>query len=218
MADTKFGVLIGGTWPQGLPSGSELLEIARLAEEAGYDSIHTSDHIASPPSGPAPVVNCFPFLAAAAAVTQRVQLGPFPLSMPMHNPSIVASIMLGLHHISQGRAIFCTASGFSYPAELEAVGVVLSERPPRNSEGMDLVSRLWTEDSVTFEGQFNKVTDLNMALKDALPNGIPTWVNGRHDSALRRAVSSGDAWAIPMVTPQEFQEKRATIQQYAVEE
>ena len=217
MADTKFGVLMGGTWSQGLPSGSELLELARLAEEVGFDSIHSSDHIASPPSGPAPVVNCFPFLAAAAAVTQRVQIGPFPLTMPLHNPSIVASIMMGLHHISQGRAIFCTASGFGYPPELEAVGVDLSERPKRNSEGMDLVAKLWTEDKVTFEGQFNKTTDFNMALKDAQSTGIPTWVCGRHDSALHRAVSSGQAWAVPMVSVQDFAERRETIQKYAVE-
>jgi coenzyme F420-dependent glucose-6-phosphate dehydrogenase len=217
MADVKFGVLIGGTWPQGLPSGADLLDLARSAEDLGFDSIHSSDHIASPPSGPVPVVNCFTFLSAAAAVTKRVQLGTFPLSMPMHNPSIVGSAMLGLHHISDGRAIFCTASGFSYPGELEAVGVALSERPTRNSEGMDVISKLWAEDKVTFEGQFSKMTDLNMALKDA-HKPIPTWVNGRHPSALHRAVSSGDAWAIPMVGPQEFGESQAKIVQYASEE
>lgn len=217
MANTKFGILMGGTWPQGLPSGGELLDLAREAEEVGFDSIHTSDHIASPPEGLAPSINAFPFLAAAAAVTRHVQLGPFPVAMPLYNASIVGSLMLSLHHISNGRAIFCTASGFGFPVELEAVGVPLSERPFRNTEGMDLVSKLWTEDNVTFEGQFNKTTNLNMTLRNSQSTSIPTWVNGRHDSALRRAVSSGEAWAVPMVTPQEFAEKRATIQKYAEE-
>ena len=218
MADTKFGILIGGTWPQGLPSGNELLDLVREAEDVGYDSVHASDHIASPPEGLAPTINAFSFLSAAAAVTSRVQLGPFPIAMPLYNASIVGSLMLSLHHMSNGRAIFCTASGFGFPVELEAVGVPLPERPFRNTEGMDLVSKLWTEDNVTFDGQFNKTTNLNMTLKTSQPNSIPTWVNGRHDSALRRAVSSGEAWAAPMVTPQEFAVKRATIQKYSEEE
>ena len=217
MPDTKFGILIGGTWPQGLPSGNELMDFVRGAEAAGYDSIHTSDHIASPPEGLAPSINAFPFLAAAAAITKKVKLGLYPVAMPLYNATIVGSLMLSIHHISNGRAIFCTASGFGFPVELEAVGVALPERPVRNTEGMDLVSKLWTEDNVTFEGQYNKTTNLNMTLKNAVPNTIPTWVNGRHDSALRRAVSAGEAWAAPMVTPQEFAEKRATVQQYAEE-
>jgi alkanesulfonate monooxygenase SsuD/methylene tetrahydromethanopterin reductase-like flavin-dependent oxidoreductase (luciferase family) len=217
MPDTKFGILMGGTWTQGLPSGSELLAMARGAEEAGYDSIHTSDHISSPPEGLAPSINAFPFLAAAAAVTERVKLGPYPLAMPLYNASIVGSMMLSIHHISNGRAIFCTASGFGYPVELEAVNVALPERPMRNTEGMDLVAKLWTEDNVSFEGEFNKTTNLNMTIRRSVPNSIPTWVNGRHDSALRRAVSSGEAWAVPMVTPQEFAEKRPLVQQYAEE-
>jgi alkanesulfonate monooxygenase SsuD/methylene tetrahydromethanopterin reductase-like flavin-dependent oxidoreductase (luciferase family) len=217
MADIKFGVQIGSTWEQGLPSGSDLLDLARSIEGLGYDSIHSTDHITSPPYGPAPVVHCFPFLAAAAAVTQRVKIGPCTLQLPGHNASLVASIMLGLHHMSHGRALLNVSQADVYPNEMEAAGSAWEDRGPKNAEGIELIKKLWSEDKVTFEGKYNKVTDLNMAISPSLPP-IPFWVGGRHANALQRAARLGDAYSTPQVTPSLFKENSNKVKEIGAED
>jgi len=217
MVDIKFGVQIGGTWAQGLPTGPQLLDLAKSVEDLGYDSLHSTDHISSPPEGSAPVVHCFPFLSAAAAVTQRVKLGPCALQLPAHNASVVASVMLGLHHMSQGRAVLNVSQADAYPNEIEAAGITMEDRGGKNSEGIELIQKLWSEDQVTFEGKFNKVIGLDMSLRSSNPR-IPMWVGGRHEGALRRAAKLGNAYSTPQVTPQLFLENSTKVKQFAAED
>jgi alkanesulfonate monooxygenase SsuD/methylene tetrahydromethanopterin reductase-like flavin-dependent oxidoreductase (luciferase family) len=117
MVDIKFGVQLGGTWPLGVPSGKELLDLARHVDGLGYDSVHSNDNLVSPHGGPAPVLGCMQVLSAIAAVTQQVKIGPYALQLPMYNPAVAAPMMLTLDHLSGGRSLLAVSQGGAHEYE-----------------------------------------------------------------------------------------------------
>ena len=211
MVDIKFGVQLGGTWPLGVPSGKELLDLARHVDGLGYDSVHSNDNLVSPHGGPAPVLGCMQVLSAIAAVTQQVKIGPYALQLPMYNPAVAARMMLTLDHLSGGRSLLAVSQGGAHEYEWGIVGVELAERSARQAEGLELIRKLWAEDRVTFEGDFTKMNDVNMEPKSAQPGSIPVWIGGQHSGALARAGKMGDGWAAPKVTTEFFRESSAKV-------
>ena len=211
MADIKFGIQLGSTWTQGIPSSQQLGDQSRRVEELGFDSLHTDDHIASPPDGPAGVLHCLPVLGAMATVTQRVKVGPYALQLPTYNPALVARAMLTIDHLSDGRAILAVSQGDIYDNELEIAGITAADRGPRQQEGLRVINGLWFEDSFSIDGDISNFNNVNMEPKSTTPGGIPIWISGQHSGALVRAAKQGKGWAAPKCTPEFYKESVAKI-------
>jgi len=153
-------------------------------------------------------------LAAIAARTSRLKMGPSVLSLPLRHPVITAKTFATLDYLAPGRMICAVGLG-SNPKEFGALGMTIEHRAGKLDEGMVLMRKLWSESHVTFTGKYYQVEDITIEPKPARGH-IDLWVGGRTDFALKRVARLGDGWFASRVTPQQFQEGRQKIDEFAM--
>jgi probable F420-dependent oxidoreductase len=210
METVKLGIGFGG-WRLGTPNAATVFELIDKAEAWGIDSIWLSDHIID--VGVHPELDTPSMLAAIAARTTRVKMGPSVLSLPLRHPVITAKTFATLDYLAPGRVICAVGLG-SNPKEFGALGMTIEHRAGKLDEGMVLMRRLWSESHVTFTGKYYQVEDITIEPKPARGH-IDLWVGGRTDFALKRVARLGDGWFASRVTPQQFQEGRQKIAEFA---
>ena len=156
---------------------SELLEFSCLAEDVGFDSVFVSDHFQpwKHTGGHAPF--SFAWLAALGARTKRVQIGTSVATPTFrYHPSVVAQAFGTLGAMFPGRVVLGVGTGESLN-EVPATGMQwpgAKERRDRLREAVQLIKRLWSEDRVTFEGQFYR-TD-RATIYDKPQQKVPIWI------------------------------------------
>jgi probable F420-dependent oxidoreductase len=166
----------------------EALEEVLLGEELGFDSVWMEEHHGVRNHyWPSPLI----VLAGWATRTSRILLGTDVAVAPFYHPVRLAEDAAMLAVMSGNRLILGLAVGYR-PQEFDLYGVPLENRGRRFSEALRLMRRLWTEDSVTFEGEFYRVENGRIEPRPEVP--IPVWVGGWNRNALRRAAELGDAW------------------------
>jgi probable F420-dependent oxidoreductase len=202
-----IGVSLGGSFPQGVPAPSALLDAARHAEASGFDAIWSGDHVMMY----SPIVECVTLLSAMAAVTTRVRLGTAVYLLPLRHPVVVAKTFAGLDYVSDGRLVFGVGVGGEYAKEFEATSVPVAERGSRTDEGLEIVRRLWTERNVSFRGRHWEFEGVTLEPPPVQRPHPPIWIGGRSDAALRRTARFADGWLAYMVTPERLRESLAQI-------
>jgi coenzyme F420-dependent glucose-6-phosphate dehydrogenase len=156
---------------------SELLEFSCLAEDVGFDSVFVSDHFQpwKHTGGHAPF--SFAWLGALGARTRRVQIGTSVATPTFrYHPSVVAQAFGTLGVMFPGRVVLGIGTGESLN-EVPATGMQwpgAKERRDRLREAVQLIKRLWSEDRVTFEGQFYR-TD-RATIYDKPQQKVPIWI------------------------------------------
>jgi coenzyme F420-dependent glucose-6-phosphate dehydrogenase len=155
----------------------ELLEFSCLAESVGFDSVFVSDHFQpwKHSDGHAPF--SFAWLGALGARTERVVLGTSVATPTFrYHPAIVAQAVGTLGAMYPGRIVFGVGTGEAMN-EAPATGMKwpgAKERRDRLREAVHLINRLWTEDRVTFAGQFYKTE--NATIYDKPKEKVPIWI------------------------------------------
>src|SRR3546814_16946670 len=88
--------------------------------------------------------------------------------------------------------------------ECEALGVPFEQRTGRFAEAIRLIRRLWTEDTVDFEGRYYRVRGAGLSLKPKRPGGPPDWLGGAAEPAIERGARLGEGWRrrCPPTTPE----------------
>ena len=172
-----------------------LLDFAVEAEEQGFDSVMVSDHYQPwrHTDGHAPF--SMSWLAAAGERTRRVQLGTSVLTPTFrYHPSVVAHAFATLGSLYPGRIILGVGTGESMN-ETPVIGVdwpEFRERFRRLSEAVKLIRRLWSEDFVTFEGEYYQTRDLTLYDKPEVP--VPIFVAAGGQVAAKFTGRSGDGF------------------------
>jgi alkanesulfonate monooxygenase SsuD/methylene tetrahydromethanopterin reductase-like flavin-dependent oxidoreductase (luciferase family) len=138
----------------------ELLAIARAAEAAGYDSIWLGDHMlysgdGRPERGP---WDAWTTLAALAAATERVRLGPLVAATAFHSPGLLARMAATIGEISGGRFVLGLGTGWN-ETEFEAFGIPFDYKVARFEEAFEIIRRLLAGERVTFGGRYYAVED-----------------------------------------------------------
>ena len=210
MDTIKLGIGFGG-WRLGTPNAATVFELIDKSEAWGIDSVWLSDHIID--VGVNPELDTPSMLAAIAARTNRLKMGPSVLSLPLRHPVITAKTFATLDYLAPGRVICAVGLG-SNPKEFGALGMTIEHRAGKLDEGMVLMRKLWSESHVTFTGKYYQVEDITIEPKPARGH-IDLWVGGRTDFALKRVARLGDGWFASRVTPQQFQEGRQKIAEFA---
>ncbi|PXY23158.1 glucose-6-phosphate dehydrogenase (coenzyme-F420) [Prauserella sp. PE36] len=155
----------------------ELVELAVLAEQRGFDSVMVSDHYQPwrHRGGHAPF--SMAWLAAVGERTQRVRLGTSVLTATFrYNPAVVAQAFGTLGALYPGRVVLGLGTGEA----LNEVAVARLEWPEfrerfaRLREAVELIRRLWTEERVTFEGDYYRTE--NATVYDRPPLPVPIYV------------------------------------------
>lgn len=194
-----------GPW---LPSIDELVSLVTLVDESGYDSLWTGDHI----SFPVPILDPLLQLAQAAVVSRRLTLGTSVLLLPLRHPTPVAKQVLTLDHLTEGRFILGVGVGGEFPREYAACDVPHNERGPRLAEGVQVLRKFFSGESVTHTGRFyGPFEDVPMRPPPRQNGGPPIWFAGRKDAALRRIGRLGDGYLAYVITPDMYRDSLRTI-------
>lgn len=194
-----FGLFEMNTGPCSFPDTAA--RIARLAEDAGWDSLWMGEHVVLPepripasPSGPrARILDPVVALAYVAAHTRRVWLGTGVIVLPQRNPLVLAKQLASLDVLSGGRLILGIGAGYLEP-EFRAIGVPLADRGTRTDEYLAAMQAIWSQEQPTYHGRY-----VNFAGVQAYPHPLqqprPRLIVGGHsDAAYRRAVTVADGW------------------------
>lgn len=170
--------------------GDELVGQTELARRSGFDSIHIGEHHAT--GRDQYLLN----EAAMAHVAEHVGdmwLNATLCLLPYHNPVRIAELGATLDVLSGGR--FRLGVGLGYrQEEYDIFGVTREDAPGRLIEGVEVIKRLWTEDSVTFEGEYFEYEDVSIRPKPHQHPRPPIWVGASNESSVRRAARIGDAF------------------------
>jgi alkanesulfonate monooxygenase SsuD/methylene tetrahydromethanopterin reductase-like flavin-dependent oxidoreductase (luciferase family) len=138
----------------------EMLAIARTAEAAGYDSIWLGDHMlyrdeGGQERGPWDVWTA---LAALAASTERVHLGPLVASTAFHPPGLIARMATTIDEVSEGRLTLGLGTGWN-ETEFRAFGIAFENKVARFEEAFAIIHRLLSGERVSFDGRFYEMED-----------------------------------------------------------
>jgi coenzyme F420-dependent glucose-6-phosphate dehydrogenase len=173
----------------------QLINYAVEAEECGFDSVWVSDHFQPwrHTNGHAP--QAFVWLGAVGERTKRIELGTSVLTPTFrYQPAVVAQAFGTLGVLNPGRVILGVGSGES----LNEVAVTASEWPAakerlaRLREAVALIKKLWSEELVTFEGQYYKT--LNATIYDRPDQPIPIYISAGGPVAAKFAGREGDGF------------------------
>lgn len=171
-----------------------LREAALAAEEAGFDSIWTTDHVAVPEEQ-APVYGriseALVTLAYLAAVTSRIKLGVSALVIPPREPLLALKQVMSLDFLSQGRLVLCVAAGWT-EREFHNLGSSLKGRGRRLDTWLDLLDKAWAAapGRLDFEGGGLRIEDAHLAPAPAAGR-LELWGAGHSPAALARAARLG---------------------------
>lgn len=172
---------------------SELREQVLAAEESGLDSIWAADHLLFREDGASSGIHeCWTILAAVAAITRRVEIGPLVLALPFRNPALTAKMATALDEVSGGRLILGLGCGWHEP-EFDAFAYPFDHRVGRFEEGLNIVLPLLRTGKVQFEGRWHRA-DAELLPPGPRPNGPPILIAGRRPRMLRLVARHADAW------------------------
>lgn len=177
---------------------SELARMARLAEAAGFDSLWVGDHLlyrnpGEPPKGP---WEAWTLMAALAAVTERIEIGPLVACTSFHNPAMLAKKAATLEEVSNGRLILGLGAGWNEP-EYRAYGFPFDQRASRFEEAFTIIRTLLRDGEVDFVGRYYEARDCLLIPRGPRPEGPPLMIGSEGPRMLRIAlpyVQSWNAW------------------------
>ena len=174
----RFGVRIPSyAWSDATYDDADHLRgYCRRVEELPFDGIWVIDHLlVSPALYGVSWLDPLMTLTFAAAVTDRVSVGPAALVLPLRQPVLLAKELATLQHLSKGRLILGIATGWD-EKEFDSVGVSLRERGGRTDEALALILRLLSEQDVSFEGKFFSAHGIS--IEPPIASAPPVWVAG----------------------------------------
>ncbi|HKV15169.1 MAG TPA: LLM class F420-dependent oxidoreductase [Reyranella sp.] len=186
---------------------AKIRDWAQAAEGLGYHCIEVADHVfgAAPRGDWKPVYSetdpfheTFTTMAFIAAVTKTIKLCSGVLILPQRQTGLVAKQAAEVDILSGGRLRLGVGVGWNH-VEYEALGTEWRTRGARQAEQIEVMRRLWTEDLVTFDGRFHKLTAVNL-LPVPVQRPIPIWFGGSSDAVIKRAARLGDGW-MPILAP-----------------
>jgi len=203
----KFGLLFVNSGPFSNPD--LLAHLAQKAEECGFESLWTVEHVVIPqgfqtpypyskdgkiPGGedvaiPDPLLP----LGFVAALTKKIRLATGVMILPQRHPLYVAKEMATLDLLSGGRTILGIGSGW-LKEEFDALGLDFHVRGARTDEAIKVLRAAWCENPSSFHGKHFNFGPLMSFPKPAQTKGIPVHIGGHSPAAARRAGRLGDGF------------------------
>ena len=179
--------------------------LARHAEECGFESFFTTEHIALYPgvtlgripiAPDTPIADPLEVLSFVAGVTERLILGTSVLLLPFHQPVVLAKRLATIDQLSRGRMRLFGIGVGALAKEAEAAGVDFHTRGRRADEAIDVLRLLWAGDAdgVSYDGEFYSFTGLCSFPKPYQARTLPIHVGGSSPAAARRAGLRGDGY------------------------
>ncbi len=198
------------------------IRIAILAEELGFDSLWITDHLLFRLPGreddPVGMWEGWSLLAALAAATSKIALGPFVSCAPFRNPALTAKMADTVDEISGGRLILGLGAGWHEP-EYRAFGYPFDHRVDRFEEALQIISPLVRTGHATFEGEYYQARDaVNFPRGPRWQEGGPPILFGANKPRMMRLTALyADAWNADWQDNAEIVAERMTLLDEACE-
>ncbi len=192
----RFGFVLPNNW--GVGDVRAVVELARVAEEVGFDAVWVNHHVLNAGYiaerlGNRPYHDPLTVLTAAAMITERVELGTSVLVLPYLHPVVLAKQLATLDRLSGGRVVAGVGVG-TLQEEHELVDMVpFADRGAYADECLDVMRLLWTAEPVAYEGTHFTLREA-LASPSPVRAPLPIIVGGNSPPALRRAARHGQGW------------------------
>lgn len=201
-----LALMFANTGPFATAAGARA--IGPAAEAAGFESIWTVEHVLwpegyestypyaasgkMPGTADSPIPDPLIWLAFVAATTSTIKLATGIVILPQRNPAITAKEAATLSALSEGRLILGIGVGW-LEEEFDALGVPFRQRGKRTDEYIDIMRTLWSDDAVSFEGDFMSFPPVSVNPKP-IDNHVPIHIGGHSRKAAERAGRTGDGF------------------------
>ena len=176
------------------PRWSDILAMARRAEELGFDSLWVADHLLMrDEQGTSAPWEAFSLLAALAASTSRVELGPLVACASFRNPALLAKMADTLDEISGGRFVLGLGAGWHAP-EYAAFGYPFDKRVSRFEEALQIIHGLLKDGQIDFEGTYYSARECELRPRGPRPTGPPILLGTTGARMLGLTARYADSW------------------------
>lgn len=211
---TRGVVLAGGDDPD----AGLIVRMARLAEDAGVDSVWVGDSLVAKPR-----LEPLAALAAVAASTSRVRMGTSVLLAALRHPVLLAQTAATVDQLSEGRLTLAMGVGGAFTPEQQnewaTAGVEKRTRATRVEEMVEIMRGLWSGEPITFHGKHFDLDEVSIGYRPHQRPGVPILLathsgEGRSRQPARAARLSDGIISISD-SPEEFTEVRAQVSQEA---
>ena len=206
---------------------SDVRDVARAAEDAGFESLFVAEHThiptsrrtAYPMGGELPAEYSRtqdPFIAlmAAAAATTELKVGTGVCLVVERDPIVLAKEVSTLDVLSGGRVLLGVGAGWN-EEELAHHGVAFADRFEVLQERVELMQQLWTRDEASYDGKHARL-EPSWQWPKPLQNPLPVLVGGGGKRAMRLAVDLGGGW-MPMPSTTKLADRLETLRDVASE-
>ena len=180
-----------------------VIRLAKAIEEIGYDRLEIFDHVImgygtptrTAPIYPSkmPIMEALITLAFIAGNTSRIGLGTEILVLPQRQPVLVAKQLQTLDTLSGGRMRLGVGVGWQ-ESEYEMLEETFSNRGRRMGEAIQIIRQCWRDEKISYQYKHYSADSMAMEPKSPQGPGLPLWVGGMSDAALKRAGELGDGW------------------------
>jgi alkanesulfonate monooxygenase SsuD/methylene tetrahydromethanopterin reductase-like flavin-dependent oxidoreductase (luciferase family) len=186
----------------------DVLRIVEAAQENGFTYIAIGQHFLY---GELRWLQPVPLLARLAAeVDPHVKLVTQIMIAPLYHPVMLAEEIATLDVVTEGRLIFGAGLGYR-PEEFDYLDVPYKQRAGRFDESLELMKKLWTQETVNHDGKYWKLEDVRPHLFPVQDPHPPIWIGAHAIPGVKRAAKYGDAYACPPETPKHEVAERFAI-------
>jgi probable F420-dependent oxidoreductase len=160
-----------------------------LCEAGGVDSLWQTDRLVSRQ----PILECMTAVAALAGRTRRLRFGMNVVSLALRDPVLLAKQCATVDVLSEGRLLPAFGIGSPLGPEWQALDIDTKTRGRRTDESLEIIARLWREESVDFAGKYYRLAGASISPRPVQPE-LPMWIGGSSDAAVRRTARYGTGW------------------------
>ena len=167
-----------------------------LCEASDVDSIWQTDRLISSQ----PFLETMSLMAALAGRTERIKFGMNVVVLPFRDPLLLAKECATTDFLSAGRLLPAFGVGGDLAPEWGATAYARRGRGARADEALTVMTRLWSEERVTFQGRYYQYRGASIAPKP-VQQPLPLWIGGASPAAVRRTARIGSGWLAGLQTP-----------------
>jgi probable F420-dependent oxidoreductase len=206
---------------------SDIRDVARAAEDAGFESLFTGEHAHIPVERDTPyrlggdlpehyvrLYDPFIALTAAGCVTEKIKLGTAICVIPEHDPISLAKKVSTVDVVTNGRFLFGVGTGWNRE-ELADHGIVFADRFEITRDRLGMMQALWTQDEAVYDSPHATLRPSWQWPKPA-QSPMPILVGGDGPKSMHIAIGCGGDW-FPMATEDKLEDRMAKMQGFAEE-
>ncbi|MFA4929719.1 MAG: LLM class flavin-dependent oxidoreductase [Patulibacter sp.] len=170
---------------------AELIDTAQATRDLGYDSLFVLHHYIAPLRTLQPLA----LLSHLLQHTGRMQVGTGILILPMIHPVHYAEELATIDQLSGGRLVLGVGAGYR-DTEFDAFGIDRTHRLGRLWEGLEIIERLWSGESLTFQGKHFQLEDVECSVLPAQQPRPPIWVGSGGPKTIQKIGEKGYSWVV----------------------